>query len=146
MFNSISENFWYVFTFVMIPFLARITESHIQIFDFGIMPFPSKSKVTKTPKFNFLNFTKIYFRFDESIQIWCDAKDALSFYLLGSLFYLYLHLLKHETYWQRRKHHSQRHLFVTDILLHWPSTLYHCKIFEICIFTWFLISSWNRLS
>ena len=69
MFNSISQNVWHVFTFAMIPFLARLIACHIQIFDFGIMPFPNKSKVTKNPKFNFLNFTKSYVRFDESVQI-----------------------------------------------------------------------------
>ena len=60
------------------------------------------------------------------LQDVCDANDGLSFYLLESLFYLYLQLLRHETYWQRRKRHSQRHLIVTDILLHRSSTLYHC--------------------
>ena len=123
--NNVSD----ILTFAMISFFARITAWHTQIFVFGIMPYPSKSAVTIDLKFNFLNFTKNYVTTVttlESFQIWCIAKNGLSLYLFRSFFYLYLHLLKYQAYWQQWIHHSQCHLFVTDMLLHRPSTLCRC--------------------
>ena len=74
----IENNVWYVFTFAVIPFLARVTAYHIQVFVFGMIPCPRKSAVTKNLNFDFLNFTENYVttgRFFEPFKV--SRFDAL---------------------------------------------------------------------
>ena len=111
---------------------TNATACHTEILDFGIRPFPSKSKVIKKPKFHFLNFTNTMSLLPDfsnsgkcsdlmrcKRNIWATAKIWYSTPFL--------------CYW---------HTFTLTV----NSLPFHLKILQICIFTWSLILSWNRLS